>query len=194
MTSTIYGFIDYSSKIKVYDIYGYATNGIPGIELILPAKVAKQFQQKLIFLTRKNKLQIPMKRFVLGVDADFDSSHSNAIKQLELPFLILFWSMANIIKLPKTENCLTSGEFGINGKIKFNQNYRSWFSAVDQVSEEYFGDDLTLIGEWPRASELPYAKISIQDLFEGIKSIGSEPALGKGLRNQACLPETDQEE
>lgn len=191
MTSTIYGFVDYSSKVKVFDIFGYSTNGIPGIELVLPPRIGKQFQQKLIFLTRKNNLQIPMRRYVLGIDTDYEADFNSGIKQLELPFLVLFWSMANIIKLTKTENCLTSGELSLNGKIKVNQSGKSWLTAVDRVYEEYFGNDLTLIGEWGDDAELPYAKISLQELFSGLKSKESGPALGKVARNQVYLADND---
>lgn len=108
-----------SGPIKI-SVFGYATRGVPSLEINGASINKKLFKEKLIYLTRSRSLKIPRRRYVLCID--FEESTHTMIKgqalSLELPLLLLYWHLAGLIPLRKLDNCICMGQVNINGVIR----------------------------------------------------------------------------
>lgn len=119
METQIYTYIHTPSGPKVITIFGYATRGVPGVEITGCNKLSKNIKEKLIFMTRVRKLKLPTKRFVICVDLndlEFDLRQSD-LKWIELPMLLMFWYLAGFIPIKKLDDCICSGWINTNGEI-----------------------------------------------------------------------------
>ena len=92
METQIYSYFKTPKGLKVVTIFGYATRGVPGLEITGFGKLSKNIKEKLIYITRTRKLKLPTKRFVICIDInDFDhDSTSQDLKWLEFPTLLIF--------------------------------------------------------------------------------------------------------
>lgn len=100
------------------DLFGYTTKGIPGLEIIGLGKRGKLLKEKVIFLTRSLQLEVPPRRYVLCFDDERLLELSiDDFRNLELPVLILFWSLAGVIPFKKLDDCCSVGQFNIKGEI-----------------------------------------------------------------------------
>ncbi|MBT7610439.1 MAG: hypothetical protein HN576_11830 [Bacteriovoracaceae bacterium] len=104
-------------KEIIVDLFGYTTKGIPGLEIIGMGKNSRQLKEKLIFLSRQQPEGLPLSRFVLCLDENLNTAQlkENQLRWLEIPFLILFWSLARLVPLENLENCYSSGTIGVSG-------------------------------------------------------------------------------
>ncbi len=104
--------------IKLVTIFGYATNGVPGLEVHGGGKLGKNIKEKIVYMTRIRKLKIPLKRFVLCVDVnELSSQNVQELKWLEFPFLLLYWYLAGLVPIRKLDDCLSSGMIHVSGVI-----------------------------------------------------------------------------
>jgi len=100
------------------DIFGYTTQGIPGIEIIGMGTFGKQVKEKFIYISKVSRLEIPFRRYVLCIEASEKILTNDEKKWLELPLLILFLSLSNQIPIKKLEDCFCSGIISATGIIK----------------------------------------------------------------------------
>lgn len=133
MIKQIKGPIIYNSSVQFVDIYAYSSHGLPGIEINLPKNWGKVFKEKLIFLTKKRMLRIPLKRYVISYDipALHSLSQFSQVKWLELPTFICFWSLAGFLSINQLEYCVACGYMNINNEImhlKLEGDYYEDFS------------------------------------------------------------------
>lgn len=119
MQTQIKSYILSNKGIRFITLFGYSTRGVPGLEINGAGKLSKNIKEKLIFLTRQRGIKLPTKRFVICLDLnDFDNDiELKELKFIELPILLLFWYLAEILPIKKLENCLCSGWFNTNGSI-----------------------------------------------------------------------------
>lgn len=119
MESQINSFIKGPKGLQVVSIFGYATNGVPGLEVIGCGSLSKNIKEKIIYITRTRKLKLPTKRFVLCVDVnDLDKKLGvEELKWLEFPILLLFWHLAKILPIQKLDDCICEGWINTNGEI-----------------------------------------------------------------------------
>jgi len=115
---TIKGITIYKDIYKTTNVFAYTTNGIPGLEIKIGSKNSKILREKMIYLTRKSGLQIPMRRYVICVEEGDKMLKKEELKWLELPILILYWTMADALSISRLENCLCGGQVSIDGIIK----------------------------------------------------------------------------
>lgn len=107
------------SKSHLCEIFGYSTRGVPGLEIVGLGGKGKSIKEKFIYFNKCYELKIPPKRFVLCVDDQFVvSGKENLHRWLELPFLIMYWSMAGILPIENLTNCLCSGTISTTGAIE----------------------------------------------------------------------------
>jgi hypothetical protein len=121
MNDSIKSFYIYKGRVLPVDIFGYASKGIPGLEIIGLGSISKNIKEKLIFLTRSNQLKLPLKRFVIGIEplGTFSKEKMREeIKFLELPILILFWRLAKILPISCLKKCISSGYVGVPGELR----------------------------------------------------------------------------
>jgi|GEM_PF-664150 len=106
------------------EVFGYSTKGQPGLEIVGLGSKGRQLKEKLIFISKKRKLKMPLKRYVLCVDGeDVDKAY---IEFLELPLVLAYWSMAGILPLKRMDNCFSSARVSLEGEI-FNMGLDSSF-------------------------------------------------------------------
>jgi hypothetical protein len=119
MQTQIKTYILSNKGIRFINIFGYATRGVPGLEINGAGKLSKNIKEKLIYLTRQREIKLPTKRFVICLDInDFDSDITlSELKFIEFPILLLFWYLAGVLPIKKLESCLCSGWFNTKGYI-----------------------------------------------------------------------------
>ena len=168
------------NKFKKAQIFGYRTNGIPGIELIAPSNRARLIKEKIIFFTRTMRIKVPVKRFVMVLELSNGNQKINQIDESEFAFLLMYWHLCEAIALTQLSRCWTWGRLDPAGII--------WqCPLVDfEFSEESTLITMTNTGQRhqintidPRDLLSAYSKIQFKDLrpemetFEVKTSYGS---------------------
>jgi len=119
METQIFAYLKTSKGFRVVTIFGYATRGVPGLEITGLGKMAKTTKEKLIFMTRTRKLSVPTKRFAICVDLnDLEGEIApEELKFLEFPILLLFWYLAGFLPIKKLDDCVCAGWINTRGEI-----------------------------------------------------------------------------
>jgi hypothetical protein len=109
----------YAGQYCPVDIFGYASNGIPGIEIVGLGKYARGVKEKFIYLSREKKLKFPLKRFVLCIERELEGKKfkEEEYRYLELPLLIMLWSLTGHLPLGNLDDCFSSGKISVEGEI-----------------------------------------------------------------------------
>ncbi|MBL6990900.1 MAG: hypothetical protein ISR65_14035 [Bacteriovoracaceae bacterium] len=107
------------NDFKVVDIFGYSSKGIPGIEIIGLGSIGKTIKEKFVYLSRMQKVKLHCKRYVLCVELGDNKKEllKEDLHWLELPLLILLWSLSGHLPIHKLEDCFSSGRVSVNGNI-----------------------------------------------------------------------------
>lgn len=151
--------------LQVLTLFGYATKGIPSLEVNGVGKLSKNIKEKLIFLTRNRHLNIPLRRYVVCVDQnDGVAKTEEELKWLEFPLLLIYWYMAGLVPIKKLDNCITSGWIKPDGTITINQLEEIHKKTIEMQLSEKEKKHLLYIGN-------PYASISSELLFEHIEDL-----------------------
>ncbi len=169
MQKMMKGLVPSGEKEIIVDLFGYTTRGIPGLEIVGMGKNSRQLKEKLIYLSRKQPEGLPLSRFVLCLDENEKCGQLKDVqlRWLELPFLILFWSLAGLIPLDKLENCFSTGTIGVTGQIHLRDP--DIYSLPNTRS--------ILIG--PNENKIPenWYQIPIEDIFKNRKGFYIESFL-----------------
>lgn len=109
----------YAGQYCPVDIFGYASNGIPGIEIVGVGKYSRNMKEKFIYLSRQKKLKFPMKRFVLCVEGELEGKKfkDEEYRYLELPLLMMLWSLTGHLPLQALEDCFAAGKISVEGEV-----------------------------------------------------------------------------
>lgn len=126
MNLRIKSIYPYAGLYYAVDIFGYASHGVPGLEIVGMGKNGRAIKEKFIFLSRALNLKIPKRRFVICLEESLDGKKfkEDEYRYLELPMLILFWTLAGQLPFQTLEDCFCSGKIGINLEVdclKLNQ-------------------------------------------------------------------------
>ncbi len=104
--------------IKFVTIFGYATKGVPSLEINGVGKLSKNIKEKLIYLTRTRKIQVPLRRFVVCVDVnEVNDRETQHLKWLEFPLLLIYWYLCGVVPIRRLDNCMCSGWVKTNGEV-----------------------------------------------------------------------------
>ena len=119
MQAPLHSFIQRHQKSHLISLFGYASRGIPGLEINGLGSSGKIIKEKILFLTRKNELPIPPRRYALTVEAEGVDHKMMKAKahELDFPLLVLYWYLAGHIPLAKIDDCLTSGKMTVDGYV-----------------------------------------------------------------------------
>ena len=155
METQIKAFYKTPQGIKFVTIFGYATKGVPSLEINGVGKLSKNIKEKLIYLTRLRKIQVPLRRFVVCVDAnELNEKHIQHLKWLEFPLLLTYWYLCGIIPIRKLDNCLTSGwvktsgdVYHMNIPVNFRMGLRGFINPIEAKSLKLIGLSNSLNGE-----------------------------------------------
>ncbi|PIK13950.1 hypothetical protein [Halobacteriovorax sp. JY17] len=132
MESMIKGIILNKNVYKTLNIFAYATKGIPGLEIKVGSSNSKILKEKIIYLTRKSSMRIPLKRYVICVEEVGGSLQKEEVRWLELPILILYWSLAECLPISRLSDCICGGEITLEGEIrplKIQGSYLDYFNS-----------------------------------------------------------------
>lgn len=140
MHKQMLGLLPLGSKAHLTEMYGYASKGVPGLEIVGLGSKGKAIKEKFIFLTKKYNLKISPKRYVLCIDDNMVlgslSSKEELYRWLELPLLILYWSMAGILPIKNLSDCLCAGRISTRGKIepfRFEKTSAEFLHRLDDL-------------------------------------------------------------
>ena len=124
MQNQIHTLMPNGENIIISEAFGYSSRGIPGLEIVGLGKRARVFKEKINFITRKFGLKIEAKRFVLCVvDESIDRLEPSSLQYLELPLMLLYWSLGGAINIHNLEDCICGGRVAANGSVKTLENY-----------------------------------------------------------------------
>lgn len=124
MELRIRSFVQTACGPKLVDIFGYSSRSLPQLEIHAPLPIQKVLKQKILYLSKDRNLEIPAKRFVLCLDHGGLRLDADQLFQLELPFLVLFWALAEVVQVKRLEDCICNGSISIDGTIN-SMNFNS---------------------------------------------------------------------
>ena len=121
MNLRMLSLVPYQKKYLILGLYGYACNGVPGLNLVGLGARGTSLREKVIYLSRENALQVPFKRYVISVEGHEEmlcNKEREGLKYLELAVVMIYWMMTGHLDLRRPENCLVSGHIGLDGKVR----------------------------------------------------------------------------
>jgi len=144
-------------------IFGYSTQGIPGVDVIGLGKMGRSLKEKIIFLTKSSNFKIPLRRFVLCIDVKELPDDLDELRLLELPFLILFWSLSGILPITCLDDCFACGRIDVSGTVE-SLDQKGWMEIKNDVEKngitgKYLGVSSQSEGECQSIRLLPLQKI-----------------------------------
>ncbi len=106
-------------RAQTVQIFGHASRGIPGIEIIGLGPQSKLMKEKFVFLFKQMELKTPLKRFVLCVEKEIQmNKDANDLTWLELPLFVLLSSLAEFIPITRLDDCYCSGRLNLIGEVE----------------------------------------------------------------------------
>ena len=162
----------YAGQFYPVDIFGYASNGIPGVEIVGVGKYARSMKEKFIYLSRKNKLKFPMKRFVLCVEGEVEGKKfkDEEYRFLELPLLMMLWSLTGHLPLLALEDCFAAGKISVEGEVtslELSENQQIELWDLFNLSE---AQSLKVIAPYKTKVYEDYYHLPVEALFESLLS------------------------
>jgi hypothetical protein len=130
----------YGGQFCPVDIFGYASNGIPGIEIVGVGRHARSMKEKFIYISRQRKIKFPLKRFVLCVEGDLEGKKfkEEEYRYLELPLLMMLWSLTGHLPLQALDDCFASGKISVEGEVTIlplNENEQVGLADLFKLNE-----------------------------------------------------------
>lgn len=162
----------YAGQYCPVDIFGYASNGIPGIEIVGLGKYSRQMKEKFIYLSREKKLRFPLKRFVLCIEGEVEGKKfkEEEYRYLELPLLIMLWSLTGHLPLGHLEDCFASGKISVEGDVSalfLTANQQEQLSEMFKLDEN---QTLKIIGPSSMAVVTDHYHLPVEGLFESLST------------------------
>jgi hypothetical protein len=125
MQASIHAIYGQENQWRETILFGHCSKGIPGLEIIGLGTKGKLIKEKIIFISQRRELKIPLKRYTLCAEInDFDNREDYF--WLELPLLLLYWHLAGVTQINKLDNCVTMGKVSIHFKILQNNSAFHW--------------------------------------------------------------------
>lgn len=121
METSIHSFIRTNSGLKVISLFGYTSKALPGLEIHGLGVRSKLIREKMIYVTRKRKMKMPLLRYCLCLDTQMSQKELAQcdLSLLEIPFLLMFWHLAGLLPIRKLDDCLAAGRFNTKGELFF---------------------------------------------------------------------------
>lgn len=119
METQVQSFLRTPMGVKFITVFGYASKGVPGLEINGLGKFGKNVKEKIIYISRIRKIKTPIRRFVISVDVnDIEpNTGSNQLKWLEFPVLMAYWHLVGALKASTLEDCICAGEIKVSGEV-----------------------------------------------------------------------------
>ncbi len=173
MGTSLYGVIPVGKRLKIVEIFGYSTKGIPGLEIVGLKNLARPIREKFVYLGKTKEVTCPLRRYVLCVESALDSDKftEDELRYLEFPLLLLYWSLAGIVQIGNLSDCFASGRIdpqGVMSPYEFSSEALHWLAAKGARSP------LRLLA--PAAMEVPEGlyKLPIEEVMEPLFRLDRE--------------------
>ncbi|MBC7711750.1 MAG: hypothetical protein H7177_00325 [Rhizobacter sp.] len=160
----------YAGQYCPVDIFGYASNGIPGIEIVGLGKYTRGVKEKFIYLSRERKLKFPLKRFVLCIEGEVEGKKfkEEEYRYLELPLLIMLWSLTGHLPLGNLDDCFSSGKISVEGEVfplELGQRDQEQLAEMFKLEE---GHTLKIIAPGSMSISEDHYHLPLEGLFESL--------------------------
>ena len=130
VTDQILAIYYLGGRYKISPIFGYASKGLPGLEIVGLDRKARVLKEKLVYLGRCHGVRVPIKRYVLCVeDCPLEGGEG---RWLELPLLVLYWKLAGILPIKRLENCFCGGRISTMGAVQIIPLEEYFLDALDK--------------------------------------------------------------
>lgn len=134
---------------KVVSLFGYRTNGIPGIEMKGLPNNQNIVREKLVYLSKMFGIKVPIRRFHLCIDIPKEllRMKKELIEDrfLDLPLLLLYWSLAEVVKIQELEYVFSLGRIEPDGQIIVPKISETYLRHLDGVIREKTSRSITMI-------------------------------------------------
>ncbi len=145
------------------EVFGYTSKGQPGIEIIGLGSRGRSIKEKLTYLSKRRKLTFPVLRFVICVEGE--NLEKADVEYLELPILLAFWSMANIVPIKRLDQCFCSAKVSLEGEIQYlSISSQVWIKIEQNLKKKE--RDVVYLGENLESEYEGIRVISAHDLLE----------------------------
>ena len=135
MEIKINGLIPRNGRLKWMEIFGYTSKGNPGLEVTGFSSKSRGLKEKMIFLSKRRRLQFPLRRYVLCLECE--DLGKGDVEWLELPTLLAFWSLTGNLPLKRLDNCFASAKVSLEGELDFlDMNEKIWKSIDGQLKKK----------------------------------------------------------
>ncbi len=131
----------FQGQLESVDLFGYATKGVPGIEIIGLGKNGRNIKEKFIFLTKERGIKFPPMRFVLCVEGEFEGKKfkHEEFRYLELPLLLMLWKLSDVLPIYDLNDCFASGKLSIQGEVDYLPlSSQTQQTIYDKIFEKVF--------------------------------------------------------
>lgn len=160
----------YGGQLLEADIFGYSTKGIPGIEIVGMGKYSRSLKEKFIYLSKEKNLRFPLKRFVLCVEGELEGKKfkEEEFRYLELPLLIMLWSLTGHLLLGKLEDCFSAGKVNVEGEVEsldLNAYAMMRIEEIFSLENESF---IKVIAPEAKAPEGDFYHLPLEELWSSI--------------------------
>lgn len=160
---------------KVVSLFGYRSNGVPGIEIKGLPNNQNVVREKLVYLSKMFGVKVPIRRFHLCLDLPKEvlKMKKNSIddRYFDLPLLLLYWSLAEVIHVHGLEYCFSLGHIETNGRIMIPSLSETFLIHLQSIIKEKTSRSMTFIS----AKENDYLALNCLP----INSILDEVKMGK---------------
>lgn len=171
----IKGSFSFQQKDYLVDIFGYCTKGVPGLDIVGLGPMGRVAKEKFVFLSRTQEVRLPVRRYVICLEENplLKEACADDLRWLELPILILFWSLGDRLNFTKLEDCLASGIVSPGGRIISRIPCINGWEKNDYPESEVFK---LISKQSPQSGEDHFLWFPIKDVFEGLKKMSFEQA------------------
>jgi hypothetical protein len=132
----IKGVIPHGNHLVAVDIFGHTSKGMAGLELVGLGTLGRTIKEKLVFISKCEQFKFPLLRFLICVELqeevkEYRSAH---LRYLELPLLLLFWSLVGHLPIGRLDDCFTQGRISPTGDVTQLQLNREEFIKLSSHS------------------------------------------------------------
>ncbi len=121
MQTYINSFQVIENQLRTFKVFGYSTKGMPGLEVVGFGKNNRLLKEKIIYFTKSCGIKVSNRRYVICLeDEDSRTLQVDQVSWFEIPTLILFWALADVIPLKNIHECFASGKIKADGSFYFH--------------------------------------------------------------------------
>ncbi len=140
MQTFINSFQVIENQHRNFKIFGYTTKGMPGLEVVGFGKYGRLLKEKVIYFTKSCGIKVSNRRYVICLeDEESRSLQNDQLAWFEIPTLILFWTLADVIPLKGINDCFASGKIKANGSFVHHTLPREGQNHI-YISDDFVGN------------------------------------------------------